>query len=475
MSLSKNIATNAALQVGGRIIGTVLGLFTLGIMTRSLAPTGYGTFTTAMSFLQFFGILADFGLTITMTKLISEHGADEDSVASNVFTMRLATATVLFSIAPVAAAFFPYSSDVRAGIAVAAFSFFFMSVSQVLVGVFQKHLASHLSAAAEVLGRAMLLAGVLFSERTGAGLPGFFFAVVAGNAVQLAYSLAAVRKFVTLRFAADMAVWRKILRESWPIGLSIAFNLIYLKGDVIALSVYRTQDEVGWYGAAYKVLDVITVIPMIFMGLVLPQLTSSWSMHDHDAFARRLRRAFDALVLLAVPLAVGTFAVSTDLMTLVAGRDFAASGPILTVLMLAGSAVFVSALYGHAVVAIGLQRQMIWAYAFDAVASTVLYVTLVRGSGPLAAAWITVFSETFILCACAAAVHAKTRVMPDWRALGVAVCGSAVMFGALRVSSGIEVVARVFIGVAAYGAVVLASGVVSKDALALLGIKPRSV
>lgn len=472
MSLTRKIASNAALQVGGRFIGTILGLFTVGIMTRTLGREGYGQFTTAMSFLQFFGILADFGLTLSMTKLLSEKGADEDRIASNVFTLRLVSAAVFFGIAPLAAAFFPYSADVKSGIAVAALSFFFMAVSQVLVGIFQKHLASHLSAIAEVAGRGVLLAGTIMAARSGAGLGGFFLALVVGNALQLAISLATARKFARIRLAFETAVWRRIIAESWPIGLSIAFNLIYLKGDIIALSIFRPQEEVGLYGAAYKVLDVITVVPMIFMGLVLPLLTASWTERRHEEFARRLRRAFDALILAAVPLAVGAFAVSSDLMVLVAGPEFAASGPMLSILMIAGAAVFIAALFGHAVVAIGFQRQMIAAYAADAVISIFLYVTLIPRIGAVGAAWVTVFSEVFILLACGIAVWAKTRVLPSWRGTAVAVIGSAVMYGALKATDGVDVVARILIGMAAYGAVVLASGIATKDALALLGLAP---
>jgi O-antigen/teichoic acid export membrane protein len=487
MSFAEKIARNAALQVGGRAVGTVLGLFTVGIMTRTLGPEGYGGFTTAMTFLQFFGILADFGLTLTMTKVISEHGADEDRMASNVFTLRLVTAAALFSVAPLVALLFPYSAAVRSAIAVASLSYFLMAVSQVLVGVFQKHLASHLSAAAEVAGRAVLLAGVVLAARyyapggaepcaTGALLTWFIASIVAGNAVHLAVSLAAVRRFVRLRLAFSMPAWRHVLRESWPIGLSIAFNLVYLKGDVIALSLWRPQAEVGLYGAAYKVLDVVTVVPMIFMGLALPLLTAAWSSGDRAAFDRRMRRSFDALVLLAVPLAVGAFAVSRDLMALVAGADFAAAGPVLSVLMIACATVFLSALYGHAVVAIGLQRPMIWAYAADAAISALLYWLLVPTSGPLAAAWITVFSEAFILVACFAAVARRTRALPGLRAAGVAALGSAAMYAALRAaeSMGAGAVGRICLGIAVYGAVVLASGTVTAEARALLGLAPSA-
>ena len=69
MSVARAIASNTAIQVAGKFAGNVLGILTIAIMTRALGRDGYGAFTTAISFLQFFGILVDFGLTLTMVRM----------------------------------------------------------------------------------------------------------------------------------------------------------------------------------------------------------------------------------------------------------------------------------------------------------------------------------------------------------------------------------------------------------------------
>src|SRR5689334_15249734 len=89
MSRTAAIAKNTIVQTVGRTIGTVLGLLTLGVMTRYLGAAGYGAFTTVTSFLQFFGILVDFGLSLTTVAMLSEAGVDRDKVSSNIFTLRV--------------------------------------------------------------------------------------------------------------------------------------------------------------------------------------------------------------------------------------------------------------------------------------------------------------------------------------------------------------------------------------------------
>ncbi len=468
MSLTRSIAGSTVIQVAGKFIGTLLGILTVAVMTRHLGRAGYGQFTTAVSFLQFFGILVDFGLSLTLIRMISEKDADEPRIASNIFTLRLVSAAVFFGASALLALLFPYPAIIKAGIAIASLSFLCISLSQVMVGVYQKHLAVGTAALAEVVGRTALLVGVYVAFGLGRGLLAALAILVVSNAIQLGLLVAGARRFVRLRLSFDGGLWKEIVRQSWPIGVSIAFNLVYLKGDVIVLSLVRTQSEVGLYGASYKILDVITVVPTIFMGLVMPVLAASWSSGQRSEFVRRLGRAFDFVSLLALPLMVGTFAVAADLMAFIAGPDFAAAGQYLRILMLAGGMVFWSALFGHTVVAMGLQRRMIWGYAADAVLSLALYLIFIPRYGAAAAAWVTFFSETFMAIATAAVVLIAVRALPPARTFWRAAAASLGMLAVLYLLGPAHVLIRVAAGMVSYAAFLYLFGGVTKETLATL-------
>ncbi len=303
MSNSRKIAGNSAAQIIGRLIGTVFALLTFGILARHLGTDGYGRFTTAISFLQFFGVLVDFGLTMSMARMLGTRPADDSSrIASNITTMRVVSGLVFFALAPIVALAFPYGSDLRLAITIGAFSFFAMSVSAVLTGIFQRHLATKLIAIAEVAGRLFLLLGVWWSASRGLGLQSVMVILALSNVIQLVLSLIFAKRFVSLRPEFNFSLWRDIARESWPIAVGVALNLIYLKGDVIVLSLFRSETEVGLYGAAYKILDVVTVVPTVFMGLVLPLLAADWVARDMDGLRDKLRKSFDVMSAMALPL-----------------------------------------------------------------------------------------------------------------------------------------------------------------------------
>lgn len=463
MSLTKRIAGNTVTQLAGKAGGTLVALITVGVLTRYLGREGYGNFTTVLTFLQFFGILADFGLSLAMTKLISEEGAREDDIASTIFTIRFWSGCVLFGLAPVLALAFPYSPAVKLGIAVGTFSYFAMALSQVLVGVFQKKLAMRYAAIAEVAGRVAMLAVTVAAAMLGWGVLGAVFALVASNVIQLFITLLTARRLIALRLKTDTAIVKRVFHESWPIALSIAFNFVYLKSDVLLLSLTRSQAEVGVYGAAYKVIDVITVIPTVFMGIVLPVFTKSWTSGDRPDFKRKLDRAFDVMSSIAIPLAVGTLAVGTEVMRLVAGDAFSISGTYLSILMIAGAMVFWSALFGHLVVATGQQKFAIGWYAADAVVSLALYVLFIPHYGPIAAAWVTVFSETFMAIATSIAVLSIIKMRPRLTILAQAAFASLIMYAVVMVSAPLHVLIRIALGMITYAFVLSLVGGIDDD------------
>jgi O-antigen/teichoic acid export membrane protein len=132
--------------------------------------------------------------------------------------------------------------------------------------------------------------------------------------------------------AWNVGMWRTIIARSWPIGVSIVFNLLYLKGDVLFLWYFgRGAAEIGQYGSAYKVVDVMTMVPVTFMGILLPQLRAAWTKSSHAGFQTLLQNGWDVLLMLALPGAAVTYFLGPQLMTLVS-PDLLLAGQLLTVL-----------------------------------------------------------------------------------------------------------------------------------------------
>ena len=397
MTLSSKVAYNTIIQIIGKAIATVLGLAAIAIMARYLREIGFGQYTTIITFLSFFGIIADFGLTLVTSQMISQPGNNQATLLNNLFSLRLISAIFFLGLAPLVVLFFPYEPIIKLGVAITVLSFFFTALNQILVGFFQKNLTMTVVATAEVVSRIILLGGVIIAAYLNLGLLSIMIATVTASLVSFIMHYWFSRRFIKIGWQIDLTVWREIIKKSWPLGLTIFFNLIYLRADIFILSLLKSQADVGLYGATYKIIDVLTTLPFMFAGLILPILTLEWANKNFIKFNQVLQKSFDAMIILALPLIVGAQLTAKPLMILIAGKDFAQSGDILKILILAIGFIFIGCLFAHAVISLDKQKNIIGAYIFTALTSLAGYLIFIPRFSYYGAAWVTVYSELAIM------------------------------------------------------------------------------
>ena len=179
---------------------------------------------------------------------------------------------------------------------------------------------------------------------------------------------------------------------SWPLALTIAFNLIYLKTDTLILSLIKEARVVGLYGAAYRIIDVLSALPFMLAGVILPLLISAWQV-NRKKFDNILQKSFDVMLAAALPMMVGTQFLAKDIIMLIAGEEFVEAEIILRILIFAVVAIFLGNMISHAIIAIKAQKKVIWIYAFVGISSLIAHILLIPKYSYLAAASVTIYSE----------------------------------------------------------------------------------
>ena len=455
MITARTFAGNIVVQITGRIIAVLIGLASVAILTRYLTTESFGEYTTVMTYLQFFGVLVDFGLTLTFVVMISKKGADEEKVAGNFLSLRLITGAIVFAVAPMLVLFFPWSATIKQAVTVGAIAYWMMGGATLLVGIFQKHASMWRAALAEMINRTVLVSVIVLFAFMNLGVVAMVGASIVANAIWLLVMIFYAKPFVRIMPRIDLDVWKEAFTKSWPIALSIFFNLLYLKGDIIFLSLLRTQTEVAIYGVTYRILDVLTALPTMFMGLLLPTLVAAWTSGDKEKFKLFLSRGFDVFMIAVIPIVVGAQVVATPLMVLIAGEQYAASGPVLQYLIFAVFGVFLGAFYGHTIVAINKQRSMIIAYALIAVTSVIGYFWFIPLYGMWGAVAVTIYSEAMIALITFAVVSKVTGLLPRLVVTGKAIAASGVMYLFLISFPSFHVLTDVLLGALVYLAVMI--------------------
>ncbi len=478
MSIARALAANTAVQFAGKVVSTVIGVIVVGLMTRLLGQEGFGKYSTANAFLQVFAILMDLGLTVIFVQMLGEKAGDEKAerrIVSSIFTLRAIMGAIVITAAPVIGLLMPYDADLKLALFAIWGSFFFTILNQVVIGVQQRHLKMHVVAIAEVVGRTVLLAGVLIATVYGWGLVPVVLIVSLGGIANFLVNFLIARRYADFSWNVDVAFWKHAIKRSWPIGVSILFSLIYFKADTLVLSFIRPQTEVGVYGAAYRVLEILVTLPFMYAGVLLPVIAKAWANGERARFIHLIQRSFDAFALLVFPLVIGTQLIATKAMTLVAGPDFAQSGDVLRILILATGIIFIATIFSHAIVALDKQRAMLPVYVVTSIVALAGYVFFIPIYGMWAAAWLTVGSELAVMLGNIVIAVRTLKMRVDWTVPGKALFASVIMYFAALPLANRSLSLTILVAVMIYLVIAFATKALTRGMIEELLISRRGV
>jgi len=190
--------------------------------------------------------------------------------------------------------------------------------------------------------------------------------------------------------ALESLAWRRtsIMGLAWLCYL--AFNNI----DMLMLGLLSTPDQVGLYGAAYRVLNQALATFYLLTQALYPQFAR------HGARERRQMVGFRVLGPLAAAglvLASGMILLRRPILTLVFGRAFLPAAPLLLLLAWSLPLDFLSSYLSNAFLAWGMERKVLAATGISAVTNIVLNWALLPRLGAWGAALNTLISYGVLL------------------------------------------------------------------------------
>mgnify|MGYP000927956209 CR=1 FL=1 len=481
-SYTKKVASNTLIQIIGKVITTATSLVLITALTRYLGVEGYGEFTTIFSYVSFFAVFADLGFFSIMVREISKPHSQTQKIVNNIMTVRSILGIVVFLLCFVIALFLPaYNETIKYGIGIIAFGWFWTTINSTYVGVFQAKHQMYKATLTDIIGRLIILGLVLFFIQQGYSLLAIVSAYAIGNMINFLGSVVLGWGLVPFRFAFDYSLWRKMFAEALPMGIVLLFGVIYLRIDSVMLSLMKTQTDVGIYGAPYKILEILALIPGIFMGNVFPVITRYYNEKD-DRLYIALQKSFDFLATIALPLVAGTFLLAMPIIGFIAGGEFqsattlgnifghqANSAMVLQILIFATGIIFISQIFTNTAVAIGKQRELVWPYILFAGVNIVINLLLIPKLSYIGASIATVITEFLVLLTIWQIVkkhlplmHIKFGII--WKAVIAVLAMSAFLYYCSYLNLFIQIIAAIII----YFVVLYAVGGYNKDMIKML-------
>lgn len=396
--IAKNSLVPMVLALSNRIVDFAFAM----LMLRILQPEGAGRYAFAVAFISLAEIITRYGLGTLVTREVAAQRDRTNRYLANVSALRLylwlAALPIMGLILAMYVFFGDTTLDVVITIAILSIGTLLSNLADGLTAVFYAHeKAEYPAAVASVTSLVRVSVGALVLL-LGWGIIGLAGSSLTANLVAfLALGYILLVKIYRPRPEADRSLQKEMMGESLPLMINHLLSTIFFRIDVFILKPTWGDTAVGYYNAAYKYIDGINVIPQYFTLAIFP-LMSRFAASSRESLVRAYLLSLRFLMILALPLAVGTPFIARELILILAGEEFLPDSMIVLQLLIWFLPFsFVNQVTQYVLIAIHRQRHLTRAFIIGVVFNVVANLIFIPLYGYRAAAITTILSEWALL------------------------------------------------------------------------------
>jgi O-antigen/teichoic acid export membrane protein len=194
--------------------------------------------------------------------------------------------------------------------------------------------------------------------------------------------------------AEDAPGFRDLVRSTFAFNVYPFIGNVYDRVDVVLLAKLAGNLATGIYALPYRAYGTLNIIPYGVMGALLPAFSASRvDQNAREACARAMK--FLYLVALLIVLAALTFAGPA--VSLLLGESYAGSIQTIKILIWAVAPMFLNFALGTLLLAAHREKVFLWTTSICTVFNVIANLVLIPRYSFLAAAAVTVATESLLL------------------------------------------------------------------------------
>ncbi len=463
--VAKNSLVPMVMALSNRLIDFAFAM----LMLRILQPEGAGRYAFAVAFIGLTEIITRYGLGTLVTREVAADTTRSNRYLSNVSILRLylwlAALPFMAAILGIYVLFGNTTLDVVITVAILSLGTLLSNLSDGLTALFYAHeKAEYPAAIASITTLARVTVGALVLI-LGWGIIGLAAASLVANLVAfLVLGYIQVTNIFSPSLETHPPLQREMMGESLPLMLNHLLATIFFRIDVFILKPTWGDENVGYYNAAYKYIDGINVIPQYFTLAIFP-LMSRFAATSRESLIRAYKLSLRLLLMLAIPIAVGTPFVAYELILFLAGESFLPDSMIVLQLLIWFLPFsFVNQVTQYVLIAINQQRHLTRAFVIGVLFNLIANLIFIPLYGYRAAAVTTILSEWALLIPFYLLVRRNLCAVPWFDIVWRPAAAGAIMGGVLWFAGDLNFLLTVAVGAVTYViALVLVGGLRQQD------------
>lgn len=188
----------------------------------------------------------------------------------------------------------------------------------------------------------------------------------------------------------------QVLKNSYPFAILASLMLVYSKADTVLIKelYHNGNEQVGIYAAAYRLIDALNMIAVLFSGLLYP-IFARMIKEKHD-ISGLVSTAFSILVLPSIVLAIFSMMNANAILTFLSDNHALESAGIFEVIIFTFVFICSGYVFGTLLTANGNIRLLNQIAFIGVLINLILNVLFIPQYGAIASAYISILTYGFV-------------------------------------------------------------------------------
>jgi O-antigen/teichoic acid export membrane protein len=364
---------------------------------RYLGVEDFGRFSFAMAFVFLFDPIMDPGLYHLLIREIARKKEDAELYLSHAITWKILLSPLVFLVLAVGVNIIHDDKQIVYSVYLMAFASFLRSFKDAFRTSLMANEYFGLNTTTMIVERGLLFSFGTLSLIAGKGLLWLCWIFVIARVIDLVITVLIVRyKICHVSVGRDIKFMRNMVISAVPIGAFYITLNIYNYVDTVLLSIIRTNAEVGWYNASYKIYEGLFLFPGILCTVFMPRLSTLFKK-SIASFQHLMIRGMKYVFCLSLLITINGVILSDKIITIFYGNAYSNSIISMNILLVGALFVFTLNFLHMVMISMDKQRVILSLAIFGLFLNVILNIFLIQKYGYLGAAFATVAVESILL------------------------------------------------------------------------------
>jgi O-antigen/teichoic acid export membrane protein len=303
---TKKISLDTAAILIGKFVGLLLGIVRLNFIATYLSIVSFGILNFAFYFCSLFQTLFDFGMSQLLIREVARDLSKSRELVGRIIFLKVIVVILATAIVEIVSLMFYHDNQTMWAITLTTIVFAINGLSMVFLAAFQAHRRMRLVSLFNIFNDLILslLIIALIGKYSSINMVLFLSVGVAGLNLIVIYFMY-VLYIGKPHLAVDLTLWRLFLKESAPIALSSIGTSMYIFTGPTVLKYTRGDIETALYTAGYKLISILSLIPLTVMQVVYP-VFSDFFVRAKEKLSKSLYDSIRIVSLISIPIVIGT-------------------------------------------------------------------------------------------------------------------------------------------------------------------------